>query len=144
VLRVKCRDVTDNPEKPSTIHGLTWDDVVARHGLSTSQRVGDGWADLVDRLFTNLETMGWRWTAGTRFEEKYGELLFEPSPPEPPPSYEGWSSAWDDRIEQAERESDRTCSECGRPGDEVVIKGWVYKLCPTCASAQEAESGGQA
>ena len=50
-----------------TIHGLTWDAVAARHGLDANNyRVGDGWADLVEQLLTDLEAMGWRWTPITR------------------------------------------------------------------------------
>jgi hypothetical protein len=123
-----------------TLHGLTWGDVAARHGLDPNRApVGDGWADLVDRLFTDLEAMGWHSTLISRFEEKYGELLLESDHPASPPSFEGRWSAWEQRIEEAERESDRTCSECGRPGEEVIIDHWVYKLCPPCASYRRAE-----
>lgn len=117
-----------------TVHGRTWDEVAARHGLTSAvHRVGDGWADLVDRLLTDLEAMGWRPTPITRLEEKYGELRFEAGNPTSAPSYQGWPSEWEARVDEAERESDRTCSRCGRPAEEVVIRGWVHKLCPACA-----------
>ena len=132
------------PTVQKTIHGLTWDAVAARHGLNAnSYRVGDGWADLVEQLLTDLEAMGWRWTPVTELEEKFGELRFEAGNPGNPPSYEGWPSEWEDRVDEAERESDRTCSRCGRPAEEVILDGWVSKLCPICAMARSAESPGE-
>ena len=121
-----------------TIHGLTWDAVAARHGLdANAYRVGDGWADLVDRLLTDLESMGWRRTPITRLEEKYGELRFEAGNPSNPPSYEGWSSEWEDRVDEAERESDRTCSRCGRlPRRSSLTAGSTN--CALSAQRQEA------
>ena len=119
----------------------TWAEVAAAHGIDPHRHpLGDGWADIVDRLLTDLEGMGWRWTPITRLEEKYGELRFEAGNPDNPPSYEGWPSEWEARVAEAEQESDCTCSLCGRPGEEVVIRGWVRKLCPACAE-QERRRG---
>ena len=126
-----------------TIHGLTWEQVARRHGLDpvSTWRVGDGWAEIVDRLLTDLEAMGWRWTPITRLEEKYGELRFEAGNPDNPPSYEGWPAAWEARVDLAEVEADHTCTICGRPAHETVVDGWVHKLCPACA-VEQGHSGG--
>jgi hypothetical protein len=136
--------MANNPETRHTVHGRTWDAVAARHSLNANiYRIGDGWAELVDRLLTDLVAMGWRGRPITRLEEKYGELCFEVGPGNPP-SYAGWSTELEERVTEAERESDRTCSECGRHGDEVIIDSWVYKLCPVCASTRRAEYGTEA
>lgn len=64
--------------KQPTIHGLSRDEVATRHGVDARVwPIGDGWAELVDRLLTDLEALGWRQVRSTRLEEKYGELLFE-------------------------------------------------------------------
>ena len=123
---------------PKTIHGLTWNEVAARHRVNGwSKSIGDGWAEIMERLLTDLEALGWSRAPITRLEEKYGELCFEVA------SGKEWTSAMEDRVTEAERESDRTCSKCGRPGEEVIVRGWVHKLCPGCALANHpADSEG--
>ena len=125
-----------------TIHGRFWGEVAARHRIDPRiYPIGDGWADILDRLLDDLERMGWRWTPITRLEEKYGQLRFEAGNPNNPPSYEGWPTEWEARTTEAESESNRTCSRCGRPGDEVVIHRWIHKLCPVCAVEARTDAG---
>jgi hypothetical protein len=83
--------------------------------------VGTGWGELLTKLVTDLETLGW---SGTIFQvkEKFGGLRF----------YIGQGSdAIFARIAQAENESLRVCEECGAPG-KPNGRGWVKTLCKGC------------
>lgn len=87
--------------------------------------VGDGWFDLLWRLCVDLEPL-----AGPTFEvvqvkEKFGRLRFY---------IEGGGGDFEkifQRINQAEKESGKTCEQCGKPGK---IRGttWLRAVCDAC------------
>lgn len=82
---------------------------------------GDGWADIVDRLITDLKKLGWNGNIH-QIKEKFGGLRF----------YIGsGNDKIFDRITEAENESFETCSTCGKPGKPSTWGGWwILTLCP--------------
>ena len=82
---------------------------------------GDGWFDLLWRLCTDLELMGWQGHV-TQVKEKFGELRFYIS---------GATEEVFNRIDEATDESHRTCETCGQPGALDQSLYWLVTLCPT-------------
>ena len=93
---------------------------------------GEGWYDLLDQLCTDIEKELKRTNDDkeeypfqiNQIKEKYGGLRF----------YVG--SANDKvykMIDEAEKKSYTICEECGKPGKEYVIRGWVMTLCKESA-----------
>lgn len=84
--------------------------------------VGKGWRPLVLRLIEDLFEMGWDGHL-CQVKEKFGGLRF----------YIGaGSDGINDRIQEAEAESIRTCEGCGQPG-KLRGEGWIKCLCDECA-----------
>jgi len=89
-------------------------------------RVGSGWIPLIDRLATDLIAMGWDRDLH-QIKEKFGGLRF----------YIGAGTPeMHKRIDQAERESFRTCEDCGEPG-KAEGPGWIRTLCKSCRNERE-------
>ena len=93
---------------------------------------GEGWYDLLDQLCTDIEGELKRTHNDkeeypfqiNQIKEKYGGLRFYVS------------SANDkiyDMISAAEKKSYTICEECGEPGKEYIIRGWVMTLCKESA-----------
>jgi len=86
---------------------------------------GDGWYDILDRLSAKLEPMGIK---AMQVKEKFGGLRF----------YIYGDSKRDnieeayEYVQEAERESTKTCERCGEPG-QLYGGGWLITLCKTCA-----------
>jgi hypothetical protein len=83
--------------------------------------VDAGWLPLLDRLATDLKSLGWKGKIA-QIKEKFGGLRFYAEDTEPP---------MEARIRLAELESARTCEVCGRPADLGPIAGgsWIQTLC---------------
>jgi len=84
---------------------------------------GDGWYDIIYRLCEDIEKLN----PPDDFEvsqvkEKYGTLRFYTW---------GSTDAIEDRIDEAEKESAKTCEWCGEFG-KLRGKGWVTTLCAGC------------
>lgn len=77
-----------------------------------------GWDEIVDRLLTDLFSLGWDGDVH-QTKEKFGGLRV----------YIGTGSdvLWD-RIDEAEDESLRTCEVCGELG-KIRNGGWLKTLC---------------
>jgi hypothetical protein len=85
--------------------------------------VGDGWFPIIWRLSQKLEPIAQ--VDGLRAEqvkEKFGSLRFYTNIDAP---------EIDAAIEEAERESARTCEKCGEPG-KIGGKHWAKCLCEKC------------
>ena len=87
---------------------------------------GDGWLPLVERLIFDLIAMGWTRDLA-QVKEKFGGLRFYANDTD---------DKMDERIHQAELEAEKTCEQCGSPGE---IKGngrdgsgWLVCLCEKC------------
>jgi len=82
--------------------------------------VPDGWEGLIDRLLRDLITLGWQDGEIWQVKEKFGGLRF-------------YIATGDElvqqRIREAEQESMTTCHECGSPGEQVAIRGWLSIRC---------------
>lgn len=106
---------------------------------------GDGWFDLIDRLSMKLETEIERqrlagvpeegWIAADQVKEKFGTLRFYLS-------HYSHDDAASKRVEKAidtaERESERTCENCGASGS-IREGGWVHVYCDKCETAYRAK-----
>lgn len=77
------------------------------HGMWTLNGTRPGWYPIINRLVSDLITMGWNrelWEVKDRF----GWLQFRTT---------SWTNgALRARIDEAEQESSRICSRCGAPG----------------------------
>jgi hypothetical protein len=87
---------------------------------------GDGWFDLIKRLSERLKEISER-TGGDiqaeQVKEKYGTLRFY---------INGGDEEAYKAIDKAERESEHTCEQCGKPGATREIHGWYRTLCNEC------------
>jgi hypothetical protein len=80
--------------------------------------VGPGWGKIVQRLIRDLFLLEWDGELH-QIKEKFGGLRFYIG---------GGSDAIFNRIDQAEKESFKTCEVCGEPG-KSTNDGWVRTLC---------------
>lgn len=86
--------------------------------------VGEGWIPIIDKLATDLITMGWDRDLH-QIKEKFGGLRF----------YIGAGTPeMRDRIRDAEREAFTTCENCGAPG-KARGPGWIKTFCAPCRDA---------
>jgi len=88
--------------------------------------LGEGWEDIITRLYDDLVSLGWDRTLH-QIKEKFGGLRFYIG--------EGNSEIYD-RIDEAERESLRTCMKCGKPGKQNYC-GWILTLCEECSTYKD-------
>ncbi|HVA91936.1 MAG TPA: hypothetical protein VNL71_19080 [Chloroflexota bacterium] len=113
---------------PPTVHGLAYEQVMWRHGLDNPWipgGVGDGWAELVDRLFVDLRSLGWDGRL-SQIKEKYGTLRV----------YLARSTTeMEDRILAAEEESATICEICGATGRLLEERAWIAARCDRHAAA---------
>lgn len=86
------------------------------------EMVGPGWRPLVKRLVEDLFTLGWDGSLH-QIKEKFGGLRFYVGAE----TEEMWR-----RIGEAEKESERTCENCGEPGTLGPGRGWWRTLCKKC------------
>lgn len=82
------------------------------------RKVGPGWADLLKRLVTDLESLGWNGEV-LQVKEKFGGLRFYIEPT---------SEDIHNCISAARQESYTICEECGAPGS-LREDGWFKTLC---------------
>jgi hypothetical protein len=82
------------------------------------RNVGPGWANLLERLVTDLESLGWNGKV-LQVKQKFGGLRFYI-----PPS----SEIIHDCISEASGESYTIWEECGAPGS-LREDGWFKTLC---------------
>ena len=64
------------------------------------------------------------------YKEKYGLLTFECCP---------CNSVAQDIIENIETRSEVICEECGKPGSQVEVRGWIKTLCQECMKEIQGE-----
>lgn len=109
---------------------LTLDSVLCKYDVKypyCGASVGPGWVPLVDRLIARLIDFGWDRDCH-QIKEKFGGLRFYIGAG----SEELWSA-----IDDAEKESVRTCEECGAPGVRRS-RGWIKTLCDDHAGGRGA------
>ena len=83
--------------------------------------VGPGWGKLIDELLDDLKLLDWDGNVH-QVKEKFGGLRF----------YIGSGSPEvHERIEQAERDSESICEDCGAPG-KIRNRPWLKTLCDEC------------
>ena len=89
--------------------------------------VGAGWVPILDRLATDLITMGWDGSM-SQIKEKFGSLRFYANEVGVPDELH---EAFSERIIKAELESQTTCETCGEAGTLRTV-GWHKTLCDVC------------
>lgn len=94
--------------------------------------IGPGWWPLVTRLDADLRAIYPEYQVA-QVKEKFGELRYyiEGVP------QDLYSQVYE-RIRDAERESSRTCEECGEPGEQESVYGWMATLCPIHSDERRA------
>lgn len=80
--------------------------------------VGSGWHAVVTKLIDDLFELGWDGQLA-QIKEKFGGLRFYIE--------QGDEAVWT-RIEQAEKECDKICDACGKPG-KLTGAGWWAVRC---------------
>lgn len=106
-------------------------------GTPPHMAVGDGWADVVARLFDRISQALAGESASTKvviidIKEKYGELRTDLLAPVGPKT----EAAIDHAILLAELRSECTCDECGEPGRMRATLGRSAWLAVKCDSHQ--------
>ena len=89
--------------------------------------VGPGWHSLVNEGTRRLEAAG---AKEISYKEKCGLLTFECCP---------CNSVAQDIIENIETRSEVICEECGKPGSQVEVRGWIKTLCQECIKEIQGE-----
>lgn len=87
---------------------------------------GDGWFDLLKKLSERLEeisTLKGLDIQAVQVKEKYGTLRFY---------IEGGDDEANKAIDEAEKESEHTCEQCGKEGRATERWGWYRTLCQEC------------
>lgn len=94
---------------------------------------GDGWFNLIFRLSERIEAAARRvgatpdsegWPRALQVKEKYGTLRFYSMPAR---------DEFSKLIDEAEKDSARTCELCGGPGRLREKRLWYKTLCDPCA-----------
>lgn len=84
---------------------------------------GDGWHDLIDTLCAciqqRIESTG-ESVQVSQVKEKFGSLRFY---------VVGGDEQIKGMIDLAESLSEKICEECGRPGKQKNVKGWIITRC---------------
>lgn len=107
-------------------------------GSPSHMAVGDGWADVLSRLFDRIAEALAGEPVATKIaivdvKEKYGELRCDLLAPVGPEA----EAAIDKAILLAEMRSECTCDECGEPGrlrSTLGQSGWLAVKCDIHAS----------
>ena len=89
--------------------------------------VGTGWHSLVDEGIRRLEAAG---AKEISYKERCGSLTFGCCP---------CNSVAQDIIENIETRSEVICEECGKPGSQVEVRGWIKTLCQECIKEIQGE-----
>lgn len=113
-------------------------EIYARHqhwiaGKAIHMAVGDGWSDVIGRLFNRIEKALAGEPVATKValidvKEKYGSLAVSILAPVGPET----EAAIDHAILLAEMRSESTCDECGEPGrlrSTMGMSGWLAVKC---------------
>lgn len=121
---------------------MTITEVLEKHQVTTGAACGDGWADILDRLLTDLADLGFKPKYVSQIKEKFGGLRFY------------YYLEQDQRlracknrdriyarVRQAEQEAYQTCEWCGQPGVLRDSSYWMMTLCDVCEATREVKRG---
>lgn len=104
-------------------------------GWSTELEVGPGWSDLLTRLNRDLAAIAPEYVI-EQCKSKFGGLRFYARASEDNLN----PFEFDERIRDAEAESEAICEECGSPAAPVTVRGWVWTLCNRHAAQRGSDS----
>jgi hypothetical protein len=91
-----------------------------------ARECGNGWSKLIDPLEAEVERLG-----GTvqQIKEKFAGLRFYYYEGDYYPGSDKSWEALDQKVEDATRESYKTCEMCGSPGILMTTGSWLKTLC---------------
>jgi hypothetical protein len=101
--------------------------------------VGDGWEPAIRRLSEKLEPLiaalpdDENRPVAAQVKEKFGQLRFY---------LDGGTEEMTRAIQEAYDETDKTCEDCGAPGERRG-GGWIQTLCGPCAAPVPRQSTGE-
>jgi hypothetical protein len=98
------------------------------------RQCGDGWNGLVQPLHDDVLRLG-----GTvrQIKEKFGSLRFAYSLPKTIPEAE--RREFRQRVEAVEAASLGVCERCGRPGELINRKGYLFTACNACRDGRRPD-----
>ena len=105
--------------------------ILEKHGIKYPRcgaQCGPGWYPIIERLIVKLKALGWDLELD-QIKEKFGGLRFYIG---------GYTPGMDQAIAEAEKESFRTCEDCGAEG-KPRKGGWIRTLCDTCDAARKVK-----
>lgn len=86
---------------------------------------GNGWTGIIDPLIEKITQLG---GVVNQVKEKFGGLRVYFDQGDSLASEADWD-AFEDQLELAQLEAERTCEMCGKPGRMMVKAGWHKTLC---------------
>lgn len=93
--------------------------------------VGDGWYDIVndlcERIQKHIDTFHVDQITVVQIKEKFGTLRFYT---------DHGNETVRNFIDEAEKKSETTCEDCGKPG-VLRNSGWLRTLCDDCCSLKK-------
>lgn len=96
----------------------------------------DGWLSIIDTLCekiqTHIDTHNLEQVVASQVKEKYGELCFY--------VFGATDEVWK-MIEEAEKQSSKTCETCGTTEKVFQTSGWVYTTCYKCHEKRLGQQG---
>ncbi len=102
-----------------------------------ADRIADGWGETIDvgpgwfDLLTRLDAQLARLSPGYVVEQckaKFGGLRYYARPEDTDDI--DTQMTFNELIRAAEDESTSVCEDCGNPGQQVTLRGWIWTLCP--------------
>lgn len=98
--------------------------------------VGPGWQPIIEKLHTELLKIDPDYVVA-QIKEKFGGLRYyfsfsEKAEPEQ-------REQMDALVLEAEKEAERTCELCGKPGENLADRGWWTTLCVNCRETRNAQ-----
>lgn len=102
-----------------------------------------GWAGLLESALKDMLDAGWKGSLD-QVKEKFGGLRIYYNLGEQPDyrpledidaTIDAEEILWNELVKivsKAEKESFKTCQDCGQPGQLLNNSGWLMTLCPEC------------
>ena len=100
-----------------------------RNVMTSANNIGEGWHPIVRRLEEELNKIDPDFIL-QQVKEKFGGLRYYATPHVPDPAFQ-------QAINVAEAESERTCEVCGEPGENKATRQWLKTLCETHREVDE-------
>jgi len=98
--------------------------------------VGPGWFDLIADLDARLARLSPGYVV-EQCKTKYGGLRYYARPEDTDDI--DTQMTFNEIIRDAEDQSTSICEECGAPGRQITLRGWIWTLCDTHTQLRRQE-----